>query len=321
MAEQNATNPASSAIGEVQSVTGRVVAIGANGVERQLFAGDLVYPDDLIKTSGQSSIVVALRDGTRFDLGRDSEALLDEAVYSDDVAAVKAAALAEVAELQRLIAEGEDPTEVAEAPAAGGEQGSAGESVQSAVGLDRTGRVGAVEAGFETRGLEQAIDPVVIDPIDFGLGAEPSSTTGTTGPVALVLTVSAPDNTNDNTPTITGTTDAAPGSTVNLVVTDSLDDVQNLVATVQPDGSYSVDVPVALPDGIYTVDASVRTWGVAGAEGMCVLPDGPSMRVSVTQLATPQMPRILEALIPQVEPMICRWRSPTARASWRMRWT
>ena len=233
MAEQNATNPASTAIGEVQSVTGRVVAIGANGVERQLFAGDLVYPDDLIKTSGQSTIVVALKDGTRFDLGRDAEALLDEAVYSDDVAAVKAAALAEVAELQRAIAEGADPTEVAEAPAAGGEQGSAGESVQSAVGLDRTGRIGVVEAGFETRGVEQEIDPVVIDPIDFGLGAEPGSTSGGAAPVALVLTVSAPDNTNDNTPTITGTTDAAAGSTVTLVVIDSAGDTQNLVATVQ----------------------------------------------------------------------------------------
>ena len=65
MAEQNATNSASSSIGEVQAVTGRVIAIGANGVERQLFAGDQIYPDDLIRTIGQGTIKVALKDGPR----------------------------------------------------------------------------------------------------------------------------------------------------------------------------------------------------------------------------------------------------------------
>ncbi|MFM4867424.1 Ig-like domain-containing protein, partial [Aeromonas caviae] len=69
--------------------------------------------------------------------------------------------------------------------------------------------------------------------------------------------VNAPDNTNDNTPTITGTTDAAPGSTVTLTVTDANGNQQTLTATVQPDGSYSADVVTPLPDGGYDVTASV----------------------------------------------------------------
>ncbi|MBU5694010.1 Ig-like domain-containing protein, partial [Vibrio cholerae] len=63
--------------------------------------------------------------------------------------------------------------------------------------------------------------------------------------------------TNDTTPTITGTTDAPAGSTVTLVVTDADGNEQTLTATVQPDGSYSVDVTTPLAEGDYQVTASV----------------------------------------------------------------
>ncbi|WMJ05878.1 Ig-like domain-containing protein [Aeromonas veronii] len=92
---------------------------------------------------------------------------------------------------------------------------------------------------------------------------DPAGNTGTAtddGSVdvtAPVITVDAPDNTNDTTPTITGTTDAPAGSTVTLVVTDANGNPQTLTATVQPDGSYSVDVTTPLAEGNYKVDASV----------------------------------------------------------------
>ncbi|MDV2384025.1 Ig-like domain-containing protein, partial [Vibrio cholerae] len=59
------------------------------------------------------------------------------------------------------------------------------------------------------------------------------------------------------TPTITGTTDAPAGSTVTLVVTDADGNEQTLTATVQPGGSYSVDVTTPLAEGSYQVTASV----------------------------------------------------------------
>ncbi|WP_221920660.1 Ig-like domain-containing protein [Vibrio cholerae] len=92
---------------------------------------------------------------------------------------------------------------------------------------------------------------------------DPAGNTGTAsdkGSVDLtapVITVDAPDNTNDTTPTITGTTDAPAGSTVTLVVTDANGNQQTLAATVQPDGSYSVDVTTPLAEGSYTVTATV----------------------------------------------------------------
>ncbi|WP_308034787.1 hypothetical protein, partial [Neisseria dentiae] len=61
---------------------------------------------------------------------------------------------------------------------------------------------------------------------------------------AAAITVDAPALTNDNTPTITGTTtDVEEGQVVTVVVTDSQGNTQTVTTTVKADGSYSVDVP------------------------------------------------------------------------------
>ncbi|MGL5037893.1 MAG: Ig-like domain-containing protein, partial [Aeromonas sp.] len=80
---------------------------------------------------------------------------------------------------------------------------------------------------------------------------------GSVDVTAPIITVDAPDNTNDTTPTITGQTDAAPGSTVTIIVTDSKGQEQTLTTTVKPDGSYSVDVETPLAEGEYKAEASV----------------------------------------------------------------
>ncbi|QYJ79128.1 Ig-like domain-containing protein [Shewanella acanthi] len=72
-----------------------------------------------------------------------------------------------------------------------------------------------------------------------------------------VITVDAPDNTQDTTPTITGTTDADPGSVVTIVITDSNGDQQTLTAIVNDDGTYSADVTTPLAEGSYTAEATV----------------------------------------------------------------
>ncbi|MGL5662151.1 MAG: Ig-like domain-containing protein, partial [Aeromonas sp.] len=92
---------------------------------------------------------------------------------------------------------------------------------------------------------------------------DPAGNTGTDDDLgsvditAPIISVVAPDNTNDTTPTITGQTDAAPGSTVTIIVTDSAGNSQELTTTVKPDGSYSVDVETPLAEGEYKADASV----------------------------------------------------------------
>jgi len=67
----------------------------------------------------------------------------------------------------------------------------------------------------------------------------------------------APGSDNDTTPTLSGTTDATPGSTVTLTITDSAGNTQTVTTIVQADGTYSVDVPAELAEGEFTVNASV----------------------------------------------------------------
>ncbi|ATD65707.1 hypothetical protein CGZ65_11390 [Neisseria weixii] len=80
---------------------------------------------------------------------------------------------------------------------------------------------------------------------------------GTIDTTAPAITVDAPDNSNDNTPTLTGSTDAPAGSVVTLTVTDANGATQVVTTTVKAGGTYEADVPAELADGSYTVSAEV----------------------------------------------------------------
>ncbi|WP_249025287.1 VCBS domain-containing protein, partial [Neisseria canis] len=88
---------------------------------------------------------------------------------------------------------------------------------------------------------------------------------GSVDTTAPQITVDAPDNTSDTTPTITGTTDAPAGSEVTVTVTDKDGNTQVVTTTVKPDGTYEVEVPNELPEGPYTAEAKVKD--PAGNEG------------------------------------------------------
>ncbi|MFD3284916.1 BapA/Bap/LapF family large adhesin [Alteromonas macleodii] len=101
---------------------------------------------------------------------------------------------------------------------------------------------------------EFTVDATVLEPT--GNTAD-SSTTGEIDATAPTITINAPGSDNDTTPTLSGTTDATPGSTVTLTITDSAGNTQTVTAIVQADGTYSVDVPTELAEGEFTVNASV----------------------------------------------------------------
>lgn len=75
---------------------------------------------------------------------------------------------------------------------------------------------------------------------------------------ATQLSLFAPDNTTDTTPTISGTTDAAAQTTVMLYVFDSNSNGHFLSTTVQTDGSFAAEVEEALPLGAYQVCAMIE---------------------------------------------------------------
>ncbi|WP_217563595.1 Ig-like domain-containing protein, partial [Vibrio cholerae] len=163
----------------------------------------------------------------------------------------------DIEQILAALEEGADPTALGEefATAAGGLTGSA---LSAAFTIERDGAETLASTQFDTSGFEAiglsrtqslSLLNLLQAPNVPVLPEEPT--------VILVITVDAPDNTNDTTPTITGTTDALAGSTVTLVVTDANGNQQTLNATVQPDGSYSVDVTTPLAEGDYQVTASV----------------------------------------------------------------
>ncbi|WP_235576595.1 Ig-like domain-containing protein, partial [Pseudoalteromonas sp. P1-30] len=63
-------------------------------------------------------------------------------------------------------------------------------------------------------------------------------------------------DTNDTTPTINGTSDAADGTTISLTFEDSAGNITTVDTTVTG-GVWSVDAPSELAEGEYTVTAEV----------------------------------------------------------------
>jgi VCBS repeat-containing protein len=129
--------------------------------------------------------------------------------------------------------------------------------------------------------------------------ADPAGATATaslTVNVAAAPTVSVdgPALTNDSTPTIGGSTNLAPGSTVTLTVTGADGAVQTFTATVQPDGSYAADVPAALADGPYSVTASVSVGGATASatDGGSIDTAAPAITVDAPALGNDSTPTI-----------------------------
>ncbi|MFM5511290.1 retention module-containing protein, partial [Aeromonas rivipollensis] len=230
----------------VTQLQGKVYLVAADGSQTLLSEGD-VLPKDAVLLAPEGA---SFQGGeTTFTLSPsntpDSEEpqLARQGDVPDDIAA-----------LQQAILAGTDPTQAFEASAAGGAPaagnvgGVAGASGNGGfITIDRTG-----DATISTAGFDSA-NPDDTAPLAEAQDEEDELFDLT----APTITVSAPDNVNDSTPTLTGTTDAAPGSTVTLVVTDVNGNQQTLITTVNPDGSFSVDVGTPLPDGSYDVTASV----------------------------------------------------------------
>jgi VCBS repeat-containing protein len=68
-------------IGQVESVTGTVVAIRANGERVELQAGDPVFQGDVLQSGEEGAIGIVLADETTFSMAENGRMVLDEMVY------------------------------------------------------------------------------------------------------------------------------------------------------------------------------------------------------------------------------------------------
>ncbi|MGN5090190.1 Ig-like domain-containing protein [Aeromonas hydrophila] len=240
----------------VTQLKGKVYLVAADGSQKQLAEGDILPKDAVLITPEGASF----KGGNQtFTLSPTNEQQVEDETSQEPQLAqnVPSGNPNDIAALQQAILGGADPTKAFEASAAGGAPAAGGGGIGGVAGasgnggfvtIDRTGDATIAAAGFDTANQTDA--GVIAD-------ALPGEENRLIDLVPPVISVSAPDNTNDTTPTITGTTDADAGSTVTLLVTDANGNQQTLITTVNPDGTFSVDVTTPLVDGSYTVTASV----------------------------------------------------------------
>ncbi|WP_429082447.1 retention module-containing protein, partial [Aeromonas veronii] len=238
----------------VTQLKGQIYLVAADGSRKLLAEGDVL----------PKGAVIMSPDGASFMGGGQSFNVQPASEQSEPAEEGDAPQLAQngaagtpddINALQQAILGGADPTQAFEASAAGGAPAAGGGGIGGVAGasgnggfvtIDRTGSATIAEATFDTTYNANG---------ELPLGAAGEDEVFDLTPP--IISVVAPDNTNDTTPTLTGTTDAPAGSTVTLLVTDANGNQQTLTAIVTPSGTFTVDVVTPLAEGSYTVTATV----------------------------------------------------------------
>ncbi|WP_429023680.1 retention module-containing protein, partial [Aeromonas allosaccharophila] len=236
----------------VTQLKGQIYLVAADGGRKLLAEGDVLPKGAVIMSPDGASF---MGGGQLFNVQPASEQ--SEPAEEGDAPQLAQNGAAgtpdDINALQQAILGGADPTQAFEAsaaggaPAAGGIGGVAGASGNGGfVTIDRTGDATIAEATFDTTYNANGEPPLGAAGEDEVFDLTPPT-----------ISVVAPDNTNDTTPTLTGITDASVGSTVSLLVTDANGNQQTLTAIVTPGGTFTVDVVTPLAEGSYTVTATV----------------------------------------------------------------
>ncbi|WP_421328778.1 retention module-containing protein, partial [Aeromonas veronii] len=238
----------------VTQLKGQIYLVAADGSRKLLAEGDVLPKGAVIMSPDGASF---MGGGQSFNVQPASEQ--SEPAEEEDAPQLAQNSAAgtpdDISALQEAILGGADPTQAFEASAAGGAPAAGGGGIGGVAGasgnggfvtIDRTGSATIAEATFDTTYNTNGELP-------FGAAGEDEVFDLTPPTISVV----APDNTNDTTPTLTGTTDAPVGSIVTLLVTDANGNQQTLTATVTPAGTFTVDVVTPLAEGSYTVTATV----------------------------------------------------------------
>lgn len=141
------------AIGIVRGLIGKVTVTDAKGSVRELRVGDAVELNDNVQASAGGTVHIAFNNGNFATIGSNETLMLSEAVIDPTAAKAQAAEGQSVADIQAMIAAGMDPTQIAEATAAGADAGLVGETGQGAhsfVVVNQEAARGEVTPGFAT---------------------------------------------------------------------------------------------------------------------------------------------------------------------------
>ncbi|BCV55613.1 immunoglobulin-like domain-containing protein [Shewanella algae] len=229
--------------GQVKTLNGKAYVM-SNGQQVPLQQGDFVAQGSEVFVDNDAQIELSLSDGS--SLGSEAE-VPQEALQSAD-----SATDSEIAQLQALIAAGEDPTASLPDTAAGGAQGNEGTS--GFVSLARSGAETLAASGYDSAGVEA-------DAITLQDGLS-QNTFELTQVAPSTVTLLAPTQVNEGgSITYTAVVDNAPLES-DLVLT--LSNGATIVIPVgQTSGSVTVDAP---SDDVY-LDSEVLNVGVTESQG------------------------------------------------------
>jgi hypothetical protein len=243
-------------VGKVALLQGQAVARGADGSQRALKVGDVVYEGEVIVTAANSRVELALEGGNTFLLRAKETVTLDKAVIGNELPEARDAALldrvTETAEITRAIAQGSSLDELLEETAAGLSGGPASDG-----------------HGFvELLRIVEAVPPLAYE-FGTGRGYVPPELVGGQGRPDAPLPVS-----NASPPSV-GTTNQAPAANVDSgPVTEDTAAVGNVLGNdTDADGNplSVVSFTVAGVAGTFVAGATANVPGVGTLQ---INPDG-----------------------------------------------
>ncbi|WP_158713862.1 retention module-containing protein, partial [Metapseudomonas resinovorans] len=280
----------SSVIAIVKSIVGQVFAMSPEGFQRLLVEGDRLFKGDQLQTGLEGMVTLELTDGRTVDLGRDAQWSETDAVASIEAQAAQTAPQTpadDVAQLQKAIEAGVDPTKELEATAAGPSAGGAGGAGGGAAGgghsfvmLDATGDRVDPTIGFTT-GIEPLATEVLVEDdatptVDAAPADEPDSglpdetLPGPDVPNGAPQAQDASLTTDEDTP-VNGQLGATDPEGDPLTYSPG-DGPRNGTVVINPDGSYTYtpnpnfngtdNFTVIVDDGKGGTDTIVVTIGV-----------------------------------------------------------
>jgi hypothetical protein len=159
--QTSGTTTGNQEVGKVFIIYGSAKAISMDGTERLLGPNSPIFAFDRIITESDGNLSITFNDPaqTQIDIGRMSDIVIDEDVYSGSEIDPAEVAI-EVEELQEaILAEDFDPTVELEAPAAGGSAATGGG--HPVPDFARVTHEGEVTSGAETVGItSDTVDPI-----------------------------------------------------------------------------------------------------------------------------------------------------------------
>lgn len=165
------------AIGEISSVEGEATVIRPDGSSERIVQGITVFSDDTVTTAANGAVGITFLDRTEFHLGADTTTVIDASIYdpignvfvqqgaglfggdyvtgsrSGNISRIDepedtSSGLSDATAIREAVLAGKDPTEIADAPAAGEGVEDDGSSI---VVLEATRARVTPDSGHDTR--------------------------------------------------------------------------------------------------------------------------------------------------------------------------